>query len=195
MSIEDFYKSFEIVNKNIGKYALINTNEFIKLQRINGEYKWLPLSIDNLPAIPIKMDSLNDNEIQKKQGTQIIIKPTWIFITNKKPIITQNIERMIFIKNNENNECSIINKSCINHNFLTTNNWAEAINNNILVEPKHAIEWKKTFKGLLFGFNDKQIIENYINNFKKEINEFNKIFEESENIAKEFNTLQKKYIK
>ena len=163
MSIEDFYKSFEIVNKNIGKYALINTNEFIKLQRINGEYKWLPLSIDNLPAIPIKMDSLNDNEIQKKQGTQIIIKPTWIFITNKKPIITQNIERMIFIKNNENNECSIINKSCINHNFLTTNNWAEAINNNILVEPKHAIEWKKTFKGLLFGFNDKQIISPFIN--------------------------------
>lgn len=195
MSTDDFYESFKIINNCIGKYALVNTNEFIRLQKINGEYKWLPFDINNLPAIPIEMDSLNEIGIQKKQYTQIIVKPTWSFITNKKPIITQNIERIIFIKNDENNECHIFNKVYTNSNFLTTCNWAKAANDNILVNSKHAIEWKKTFKGLLFGFNEKEKLEYYINDYSKELEEFNRIYEESENNAKAFNAFQKKYIK
>ncbi len=195
MSTDEFYKSIEIINEKMGKYALVNTNEFIRLQRINGEYKWLPFDIEKLPAIPIEMASLNESELQKPHSTHIIIKPTWMFASNKKTIVTQNIETITFIKDSQTNENHILSKTCTNPIFLTSNNWLDALNKNILVNPKHAIEWKKTFKGLLFGFNNKEELEKYINYFSKEIEEFNKIYEESEENAKVFNSLQKKYIK
>ena len=54
MNNSEFYNSIKLIVDYKNTVALININEFKRLKRINGEYKWIPFKINNLPAIPIK---------------------------------------------------------------------------------------------------------------------------------------------
>lgn len=195
MTVDDFYKSFKLINDGIKRYALIDTKDFIRLQRINGIYKWLPLEIDGLPAIPIEIDSCNESDFVDDRIIQISIKPTWKFVSNGCPVVTPNIEKLIFINFLENGEHRIMCKAYKNENFLTTNNWEDALNRNIYAEDKNAVEWKKQFSGLFFGFNSEAVIDDYMSHFKAEIDEFNKVYEESRSCAKELNKNQKTFIR
>ena len=51
MNNSEFYNTIKLINNHKNTVALINIGEFKKLQRINGEYKWIPLEIGSMPAI------------------------------------------------------------------------------------------------------------------------------------------------
>lgn len=188
----EFYNSIKLVAEHQGNIALININEFNYLQRIKGEYKWVPLRIENLPFIPVKINSFKEQFKVTKEIVSLRILPIWVFLSNNEQIVTPYIETLTFKKRtNAKPRFTLIKDMNINHHYLSNTPWMYLFDQP-LAETTNAIEWNKPNKGFLFSIADNTLLQSYITDHKKELNEFNKIYNESAEITKELRSYQKR---
>lgn len=192
MNNSDFYNTITLINNHKGTVALINIHEFKKLQRTNGEYKWLPLEIGNLQAIPIVTSGFKEQTKTTKERISIRIRPIWNFLTNGEQVITPNIEMFELAEHTKSNPRYTITRR-INKNpyYLSNSNWA-TIFDKPLAKKQNAIEWQKSDKSTLLAPINENILKTYLDIYQDELEEFNKIYEQSAKVAEELKGYQKR---
>ena len=79
----------------------------------------------------------------------------------------------------------------INPHYLSNSNWHN-IFDKALAQKENAIEWNKQSKSILLTSIDKQTLQNFLKIYQSELQEFNTIYEESVQTAKDLNIYQKK---
>lgn len=192
MSNTEFYDSIKLIANQKSKVALININEFKRLKRINGEYKWVTFKIGNLPAIPIKTDDFKEAFRGTDELVNIRLTPIWTYLTNGEQIITPKIETFEFTEHSKfRKHYTLIRKSIPNHHFLSNSNW-QSIFDKALAQRENAIEWHKRGKSTLLASADAQTLQLFLRLYKSELKEFNALYEESAKTAKELNSYQKR---
>lgn len=196
MSDEEFCKSFDLIKDKIGRYALIDTEEFIYLHRIYGNYIWSRLMIKDLPAIPIKLIDIEVNSIKISKIMRTSIKPVWSFYTNNRMIVTPKVENYTFTQSlEENGQHSVSRRSKPNIHYIDTDNYHEKLENGIYVAKENAIEWNKQNKNIAFGFDDEDKLQEYISLYEKELKLFDEIYDKSAEVAEECKRYQRRYIR
>lgn len=101
MNKSEFYDTIKLLSKQKSGVALININEFKRLKRINGEYKWIPFTIGKLPAIPIETSEVKEIFRETDELLSIKITPIWKYLTNGEKVITPKIEMLEITEHNK----------------------------------------------------------------------------------------------
>ena len=192
MNNSEFYNTIKLINDHKNTIALININEFKKLIRSNGEYKWIRLEIGSLPAIPVITTDFKENFRATKEQVSIRIKPIWKFLTNGEQIITPNIEIFELTEHSFNRKrYNLTRKISKNHHYLSNSNWT-TIFDKPLAERQNAIEWQKKNTSSLLAPINENILNTYLDIYKDELEAFNQIYEQSAQTAQELRSYQKK---
>ena len=192
MNNSEFYDTIRFISEHKNTVALININEFRRLKRINGEYKWMPFEIGNLPAIPVKTLDYKEKFRSTKEIVNIDLTPIWIYLTNGKQIITPNIETFELTEySNSRPRYKLSRKINPNHHYLSNTTWTN-IFDEALAKEENAIEWKKKSTSSLLAPTNKKMLKLFLEKYAEELNEFNDIYDESAKTAKELNLYQKK---
>ena len=192
MNNSEFYDTIRFISEHKNTVALININEFRRLKRINGEYKWMPFEIGNLPAIPVKTLDYKEKFRSTKEIVNIDLTPIWIYLTNGKQIITPNIETFELTEySNSRPRYKLSRKINPNHHYLSNTTWTN-IFDGPLVKEENAIEWKKKSTSSLLTQIDEPLLKMFLSKYQDELEEFNSLYEESAKTAKELNLYQKK---
>ncbi len=192
MNNSEFYNTITLIDNHKNTVALINIDEFKRLQRINGEYKWIPLEIGSMPAIPIVTTGFKEQFRSTKEQVSIRIIPIWTFLPNDEQVITPNIEMFeITEHSNSNPRYTLKRKISKNHHYLSNSNW-NTVFDKPLAKRQNAIEWQKSNTSTLLAPINENILQTYLNIYKEELDEFNKIYEQSAKTTKELNGYQKK---
>ena len=192
MNNSEFYNTIKLIQNHKNTIALINIKEFKKLQRINGEYKWIPLEIGSMPAIPIITSNFKENFRSTKDQLSIRIMPIWNFLTNNEQVITPNIEKFKLTEYSNPVRRYVISRQINkNHHYLSNNSWHDLFDQNFAVR-QNAIEWDKNSKSTLLAPTNENILKAYLEIYKDELDEFNKIYENSAKITTELRNYQKK---
>ena len=192
MNNSEFYNTITLINNHKNTVALINISEFERLQRINGEYKWLPLEIGSMPAIPIVTAGFKEQFRSTKEQVSIRIMPIWTFLPNDEQIITPNVEMFELTEHtNSNPRYTLKRKVNKNHHYLSNSNW-NTIFDKPLAKRQNAIEWQKSNTSTLLAPINENILKTYLDIYQDELEEFNQIYEQSAKTAKELNGYQKK---
>ena len=192
MNNSEFYNTIKLINNHKNTVALINIGEFKKLQRINGEYKWIPLEIGSMPAIPIITSDFKENFRSTKDQVSIRITPVWNFLTNGEKVITPNIEKFKLTEYSKPiRRYTISRQISKNHHYLSNNGWLDLFDQNFAVK-QNAIEWDKSSKSTLLAPISENILKAYLEIYQDELDEFNQIYENSAQTAIELRNQQKK---
>ena len=192
MNSSEFYNAIKLIASKKDSIALINLNEFRRLKRINGEYKWIPFKIGKLPAIPIKTSDFKEAFRGTNELVNIRLTPIWTYLTNGKQVITPKIETFEFTEYSKHRKhYSLSLQYIINPHYLSNSNWHN-IFDKALAQKENAIEWNKQSKSILLTSIDKQTLQNFLKIYQSELQEFNTIYEESVQTAKDLNIYQKK---
>lgn len=192
MNNSEFYDTIRFISEHKNTVALININEFRRLKRINGEYKWMPFEIGNLPAIPVKTLDYKEKFRSTKEIVNIDLTPIWIYLTNGKQIITPNIETFELTEySNSRPRYKLSRKINPNHHYLSNTTWTN-IFDEALAKEENAIEWKKKSTSSLLAPTNKKMLKLFLEKYAEELNEFNDIYDDSAKTAKELNLYQKK---
>ena len=192
MNTNEFYNIVKLIAKHKNKIALININEFRRLKRTQGEYKGVPFEIGSMPAIPIKTTDFKEAYKATSEMVKIRLTPIWNYITNGKQVIAPNIESFELTEHSKFKPhyklSRIINP---NHHYLTNLKTLNIFDQEIAKE-ENAIEWEKIPSSPLLAPVDERILQLFLQKYKDELDEFNKIYEESAQTAKELSNFQKK---
>lgn len=192
MNSSEFYNAIKLIASKKDSIALINLNEFRRLKRINGEYKWIPFKIGKLPAIPIKTSDFKEAFRGTNELVNIRLTPIWTYLTNGKQVITPKIESFEFTEySKQRKHYSLSLQYVINPHYLSNSNWHN-IFDKALAQKENAIEWNKQSKSILLTSIDNQTLQNFLKIYQSELQEFNTIYEESVQTAKDLNIYQKK---
>lgn len=190
MENSDFYNSIKKIADHKNTVALIDIKEFRRLVRIKGEYKWIPFTIGNLPALPIKTD-YKEQFRSTKERVNIRVTPLWSFLTNGKSIITPNIERFEIIERTGFNPRYMITRTiAFNRHCLSNGNWHNQ--DEIIVQRENAVEWIKRRNATLLSPISDEYLSTYMDHYQDELQTFNNLYEESENKILEIRRHQKK---
>lgn len=192
MNNSEFYNTITLISNHKNTVALINIGEFKKLQRTNGEYKWLPLEIGQLPAIPIITSDFKEQFRATKERVSIRIIPVWNFLTNGEQVVTPNVEMFELAEHtNSNPRYTLTRRINKNHHYLSNSSWA-TIFDKPLAKRQNAIEWQKSNKYTLLAPINENILRTYLEIHQDELEEFNKIYEQSAKVAEELKSYQKR---
>ena len=192
MSNSEFYNSLRLIVDTKNTVALINIQEFKKLERKHGEYRWVSFNIGSLPAIPIKTSGFREKFIGKNGQVSIKINPIWSFLTNDEQVMTPKIESFEFTEYNTPVNRYVISRIVGNNpHYFDNSNWQ-----NILDKPfikrKNAIEWDKNSKATILASVSEDVLRIYLDKYQDELQEFNSMYEESAQKTLELRNLQKK---
>ena len=196
MNNSEFYNSIKLIASQKGTTALVNIHEFKRLQKIRGDYKWQPFEIGMLRAIPVTTSDFKETFRATDEIVNIRLMPIWTFFTNGERIITPKIE---IFELTEHSKSQIIKKrhyslskhQDINPNYLSNSTW-ENIFDKRPAQRQNAVEWQKRGKSILLTPINEKNLQTFLNVYKDELAEFNKIYEESAKTAKELNQYQKR---
>lgn len=192
MNNSEFYNIITLISNHKNTIALINIGEFKKLQRTNGEYKWLPLEIGQLPAIPIITSDFKEQFKTTKERVSIRIIPIWNFLTNGEQVVTPNIEMFELVEHtNSNPRYTLTRRVNKNHHYLSNSSW-DTIFDKPLAKRQNAVEWQKSNRSTLLAPINENILRTYLEIYQDELEEFNKIYEQSAKVAEELKGYQKK---
>lgn len=192
MNNSEFYSTIRFISEHKNTIALININEFRRLKRINGDYKWIPFEIGDLPAIPVKTIDFKEKFRSTKEIVNIELTPIWTYLTNGKKIITPNIETFELTEySNSRPRYTLSRKINNNHHYLSNTTWRN-IFDKALAQEENAIEWKKKNNSILLAPINESLIKLFLEKYQDELEEFNNIYAESTKTAKEVNLYQKK---
>ncbi len=187
-----FDSAFNLIVGSKNSVALINIDEFERLERVQGEYKWIPFEIGFLPAIPVITSDFVKVHVNNDKLSRTKITPIWSFLSNKAKIITPNIESFVFTEYTKPSKRYTLEKaSPKNPNYLTARNWGE-IDNLHFAAPENAVQWNKQVKSALLASTDKNFLALFLKTYKDELEEFNKLYEDSVAKTKELKNLQRK---
>lgn len=192
MNNSEFYNSIKLIVDHKNTVALININEFKRLKRINGEYKWVPFKIGKLPAIPIKTSDFQEIFRATNEMVNIRITPIWTFLTNGKQVITPKIETFELTEFSKlKTHYSLSRKFTPNPHYLSNSTW-----NNIFdkaeAKRENAIEWNKTSRSSLLPKTDDNTLQIFLTQYQKELEFFGQLYEESANVAEKLRIYQKR---
>ena len=146
MSNSEFYNSLRLIVDTKNTVALINIQEFKKLERKHGEYRWVPFNIGSLPAIPIKTSGFREKFIGKNGQVSIKINPIWSFLTNDEQVMTPKIESFEFTEYNTPVNRYVISRIVGNNpHYFSNSNWQNILDKHF-IKRKNAIEWDKNIE-------------------------------------------------
>lgn len=192
MNNSEFYNTIRLISSHKGTVALININEFRRLKRINGSYKWIPFKIGNLKVIPIKTNNFEERFRATNEMVKIRLTPTWTFLTNQRQVITPNIETFEFTEHTKYKpHYTLFRNINPNHHFLQSGSLDTFINKP-LAKTENAIQWNKKSNSTLLVPADKLLLKHFLENYENELKEFNQLYEESSVIARELRDYQKR---
>ena len=190
MENSDFYDSIKKIVEHKNTIALIDIREFRRLTRIKGEYKWNSFTIGNLPALPIISD-FKEQFRSTKERVSIKVTPIWSFLTNGKKVITPNIERFEIVEHTNFNPRYIITRRiAFNRRYLSNSNWHNL--DDVIIQRENAVEWAKRKNATLLTPVSDDTLCAFIELYQDELQEFNRIYEESANKVLEIRSHQKK---
>ena len=190
MENSDFYDSIKKIVEHKNTIALIDIREFRRLTRIKGEYKWNSFTIGNLPALPIISD-FKEQFRSTKERVSIRVTPIWSFLTNGKKVITPNIERFEIVEHTNFNPRYIITRRiAFNRRYLSNSNWHNLYD--VIIQRENAVEWAKRKNATLLAPVSDDTLCAFIELYQDELQEFNRIYEESANKVLEIRSHQKK---
>ena len=190
MENSDFYDSIKKIVEHKNTIALIDIREFRRLTRIKGEYKWNSFTIGNLPALPIISD-FKEQFRSTKERVSIKVTPIWSFLTNGKKVITPNIERFEIVEHTNFNPRYIITRRiAFNRRYLSNSNWHNL--DDVIIQRENAVEWAKRKNATLLAPVSDDTLCAFIELYQDELQEFNRIYEESANKVLEIRSHQKK---
>ncbi len=190
MENSDFYDSIKKIVEHKNTIALIDIREFRRLTRIKGEYKWNSFTIGNLPALPIISD-FKEQFRSTKERVSIRVTPIWSFLTNGKKVITPNIERFEIVEHTNFNPRYIITRRiAFNRRYLSNSNWHNL--DDVIIQRENAVEWAKRKNATLLAPVSDDTLCAFIELYQDELQEFNRIYEESANKVLEIRSHQKK---
>ena len=159
MNNSEFYNTITLISNHKDTVALINISEFKRLQRINGEYRWIPLEIGSMPAIPIVTAGFKEQFRSTKEQVSIRIMPIWTFLPNDEQIITPNVEMFELTEHtNSNPRYTLKRKVNKNHHYLSNSNW-NTIFDKPLAKRQNAIEWQKSNTSTLLAPINENILK------------------------------------
>lgn len=191
MENEEFYNSIKKIVEHKNTIALIDIKEFRRLTKIKGDYKWIPFTIGDLPALPIITSELKEQFKITKELVNIRITPIWNFLTNGRQIITPNIERFELTKRtNLKPRYKITRNIAFNRHYLSNSNWYDL--DDIIIQRENAIEWAKKKHATLLTPIDDETLCAYIEHYQNELQDFNELYEESVQKVLEIRNYQKK---
>lgn len=192
MNSSEFYNTIKLLSEKKGSVALININEFKRLKRINGEYKWVPFTIGKLPAIPIETSDFKEVFRGTDELVNIRLTPIWTYLTNGEKVVTPKIETFEFAEHSKfKKHYTLTRKNIPNPHYLSNSNWRN-IFDKALVQRENAVEWNKHSKSTLLTNVDDQTLQIFLRLYQNELQEFNALYEESAETTKELNTYQKR---
>lgn len=192
MNNSEFYNSIKLIVDYKNTVALININEFKRLKRINGEYKWIPFKINNLPAIPIKTSGFKESFRATSEMVKIRITPVWTYMTNGKQVITPKVETFELTElSKPRTTYTLTRKSIHNPHYLSNSTWNNIFDKSI-AKKENAIEWNKTSRSYLLPKIDDITLQIFLEKYQNELEIFNKLYEQSANTAKELSGYQKR---
>lgn len=192
MNNSEFYDTIRFISEHKNTIALININEFKRLKRVNGEYKWIHFEIGDLKAIPVETKDFKEKFRSTKEIVNIDLTPVWTFLTNNKQIITPNIETFELTEySNFHPRYRISRKINKNHHYLSDSTWKN-IFDKMHAQEENAIEWEKNSYSSLLAPVDEEILKLFLNKYQDELEEFNTLYEESVKTTKELRAYQKK---
>lgn len=195
MNNTEFYGTISLITDHINTVALININEFLKLQRINGEYKWIPFKIGSMPAIPILTSSFKERFKATSEMVNIQITPVWKFLTNNETVITPNIETFELTEyTSKNPHYTLKRKINPNPHYLANTTWHNLFDKSLATK-QNAVEWNKSCRSTLLAKVDENILKTYLNIYQDELEQFNQIYQQSAQTAKELRTIYQKKLK
>ena len=192
MNTNEFYTVVKLIAEYKNKVALININEFKRLKRIDGEYKWLPFKIGSLPAIPIVTSDFKEEYKATSEMVKIRLTPIWNYLTNGKQVITPNIESFELTEHSKlkpHYKLSRIIRP--NHHYLTYSRIINIFEQETAKE-ENAVEWNKIPSSSLLAPANEQLLKAFLEIYQNELNEFNRLYEESAKTAKELRHFQKR---
>ena len=190
MENSDFYDSIKKIVEHKNTIALIDIREFRRLTRINGENKWNSFTIGNLPALPIISD-FKEQFRSTKERVSIRVTPIWSFLTNGKKVITPNIERFEIVEHTNFNPRYIITRRiAFNRRYLSNSNWHNL--DDVIIQRENAVEWAKRKNATLLAPVSDDTLCAFIELYQDDLQEFNRIYEESANKVLEIRSHQKK---
>ena len=188
----EFYNLFKYISDHQNTVALININEFKRLVKIRGEYKFMPFKIGSLKYIPVKTDNFKERFKATKEMVNINLTPVWSFFTNDRPIITPKIESFELRENAQFKPKYQINRRISqNHNYFSNYN-LDNLNIAPIIKEENAIEWDKKIGSILLAPTDYNLLDLFLNHYKKELEVFNNIYDESVETAGQIKKLQLK---
>jgi hypothetical protein len=180
ISEENFLKSIDLVTTSIQRIALVPTNKFIALNKIYNEYLWLPLNIENLPYIPIKIADVDFHCVSTPKSEQVILVPKYQFSTNGQAVITPKREGFEFTDNKQKtNRYSINLIFNPNYQFLTNNNLEYSLKRGHQIQDNNAVEWNKIGPNILPGTVSKEYYQQYLANYESQLQTFDEIYNTS----------------
>lgn len=192
MSNAEFYGALKLIVGTKNSVALININEFNRLERVHGEYKWIPFEIGSLPAIPVITSNFDEAFVGNDEQFRLRITPIWRFLSNEAKIITPNVESFEFTEYiKPAKRYSLTRKATKNPKYLKARNWEEFYNQPFAQE-ENAIQWNKKPRSPLLTSTDKDFLAIFLNIYKDELKEFNTLYENSVVRTKELKNLQRK---
>lgn len=188
----EFYNLFKYIFDHQNTVALININEFKRLVKIRGEYKCMPFKIGSLKYIPVKTDNFKERFKATNEMVNINLTPVWSFFTNDRPIITPKIESFELRENAQFKPKYQINRRISqNHNYFSNYN-LNNLNITPIIKEENAIEWDKKIGSILLAPTDDSLLDLFLNHYKKELEVFNNIYDESVETAGQIKKLQLK---
>ena len=188
----EFYNLFKYISDHQNTVALININEFKRLVKIRGEYKFMPFKIGSLKYIPVKTDNFKERFKATNEMVNINLTPVWSFFTNDRPIITPKIESFELRENAQFKPKYQINRRISqNHNYFSNYN-LDNLNIAPIIKEENAIEWDKKIGSILLASTDDSLLDLFLNHYKKELEVFNNIYDESIETAGQIKKLQLK---
>lgn len=192
MNNNEFYGAIKSITSYQNTVALININEFKRLIKISGEYKWIPFNIEKLPYIPIKTNGFKESFRGTNEMVNINITPVWTFLTNGKPVITPKIETFELTEHTEKHpKYTISRKINPNHHYLANSTW-ENIFDKPLAEKENAVEWNKKSPSILLAKTDEPLLQSFLEKYQTELKQFNRLYEESAETTVQLRKLQKR---
>ena len=192
MNKSEFYDTIKLLSTQKSGVALININEFKRLKRINGSYKWVPFKIGNLKVIPIKTNNFEERFRATNEMVKIRLTPTWTFLTNQRQVITPNIETFEFTEHTKYKpHYTLFRNINPNHHFLQSGSLDTFINKP-LAKTENAIQWNKKSNSTLLVPADELLLKHFLENYENELKEFNQLYEESSVTARELRDYQKR---
>lgn len=192
MSNSDFYNHIKFIAAHQGTVALIDINEFRRLRRINGEYKWQKFQIGDLRAIPIKTDDFTEKCRTSKNLTTIRLIPNWSFLTNGKKVVTSSIETFNISEDlRAETKYTLSRHTAPNHHYFSNFSW-EDLADKPMIQRENAVEWAKHRSSCLLKPVEEEVLVRFLGKYAQELEEFNVLYEESADTAQELSNYQKK---